>query len=613
MDKDPETRYQHIDELLSDLRREKKESGEHKVEKRSTKKSKTKIAVIISAVALVALGAALIIYLLTSPTKKVKPPKHTQLTFDGNIYFLENGPKFDRSHISPDGQFTAYVVDNEEERSIYVKDNSGERAIEIFKGLRDVSSLRWSPSGHAIFFSVNYANSSLASYIIPKLGGKTQQLNYIQYGCWSPDETLIAAISLNIKRIRLIKRETDEIIKTLNLNGSFSWLQDIDWSPIGDKILFLTYDHNTGNNAIWSIKPDGKQQQKILEESKSIYCPRWSADGNYIYYLQSNETTRDLMRIAVISNTATEAPKVIQTGLLAFGFSITADNRKLCYTKSNNFSNLWRFTFNERKNSFQSKKLTEGTSLFGMPNISPDGEEVVFVRNGSIFRMSIGGDSMKQITFLNSECWAPSWSPNGKEIAFISNLNLAKVSLNGGSPTIFKNTTVDAEAFWESDLEIYFHKQGNQNFYIFNLATQKSRLLVSNESVGWMFQPRVSSDNLNVVVHWNRRDVTKMARGLWIISLKDSSQKLLLKDFIFPNRWSKDRQWIYATDFNRTPAAILMVSASTGLTKLIYTLPAPKIKYGDIDISSDGKTIVCAIGETNSDVWMIENFDPDVE
>ena len=32
-----------------------------------------------------------------------------------------------------------------------------------------------------------------------------------------------------------------------------------------------------------------------------------------------------------------------------------------------------------------------------------------------------------------------------------------------------------------------------------------------------------------------------------------------------------------------------------------------------IDISSDGKIIVAAIPETNSDVWMIENFDPDVE
>ena len=33
LDKDPETRYQHIDELLSDLRREKRDSGEFAVSK----------------------------------------------------------------------------------------------------------------------------------------------------------------------------------------------------------------------------------------------------------------------------------------------------------------------------------------------------------------------------------------------------------------------------------------------------------------------------------------------------------------------------------------------------------------------------------------------------
>ena len=33
----------------------------------------------------------------------------------------------------------------------------------------------------------------------------------------------------------------------------------------------------------------------------------------------------------------------------------------------------------------------------------------------------------------------------------------------------------------------------------------------------------------------------------------------------------------------------------------------------DIDITPDGKTIICNIEEKNSDVWMIENFDPDVE
>ncbi len=36
-----------------------------------------------------------------------------------------------------------------------------------------------------------------------------------------------------------------KLIKTIELTGDFTWLYDIDWSPNGDKILFLTWDNNT--------------------------------------------------------------------------------------------------------------------------------------------------------------------------------------------------------------------------------------------------------------------------------------------------------------------------------------------------------------------------------
>jgi len=236
------------------------------------------------------------------------------------------------------------------------------------------------------------------------------------------------------------------------------------------------------------------------------------------------------MKIEISSNTLDKAPKVIQTGLQAFGFSITRDNKKLCYTKYNESSNLWNFTYNERKNLFQSKKLTEGTSYYSEPVISPNEEEIVFVHKDNIFKMSINGESNQQLTFLNSSCYSPSWSPNGKEIAFVSEGYLYTVSSEGGTPNIFKNTVVGSEVFWQSNSEIFYHKPGNQNFYVFNRLTQENKLLVSNDSVGWVFSPRLSPDNLMTAVYWNRYP----NEGLWINSRVDSSQKFLLKGIFVP-------------------------------------------------------------------------------
>ena len=78
--------------------------------------------------------------------------------------------------------------------------------------------------------------------------------------------------------------------------------------------------------------------------------------------------------------------------------------------------------------------------------------------------------------------------------------------------------------------------------------------------------------------------------------------------------WSKDGKWIYGINRSKTPREIVIVSANTGQTKTVYILPSSKILTLDgVDISPNGNTIVCAIQETSSDIWMIENFDPDVE
>ena len=114
------------------------------------------------------------------------------------------------------------------------------------------------------------------------------------------------------------------------------------------------------------------------------------------------------------------------------------------------------------------------------------------------------GISLKQITFLNSGCYSPSWSPDGKEIAFRSESNLYKVSSEGGTPIVLTDYDVGSSAYWVSNSEIFYHNLGNRNFHIFNPITKENRLLVSNDSVGWMFRPRVSPDNLNLAVSWNR-------------------------------------------------------------------------------------------------------------
>ena len=102
-------------------------------------------------------------------------------------------------------------------------------------------------------------------------------------------------------------------------------------------------------------------------------------------------------------------------------------------------------------------------------------------------------------------------------------------------------------------------------------------MLIANDSVGWISNPCLSPDNSNIAVFWNRYLNNELARGLWIISLEDSSQNLLQKGSIHPLGWSEDNNWICAINSDKVPPKILMINANTGTSKIF--LPCLRIKY----------------------------------
>ena len=305
---------------------------------------------------------------------------------------------------------------------------------------------------------------------------------------------------------------------------------------------------------------------------------------------------------------------IINTGLQAYGFSITRDNKKLIYTKYVSYSNLWKLTLEKGEKSFKSEKLTNGTTSIDYPAISPDNKKITFVKQGNVFIKSIDKDYIKQLTSFDTECGSPSWSPDGKEIAFLSGSEIVIIDASEGIvQKKLKNIDFGYQLYWGLDSIIFYHKQGNNNFYIYNLNTDKKREFLKNDKFpGGIYQPRISPDKEKVAVCWMKW--VKGGAGLWVISIDDSEQKYLLFRYVAPLEWSEDGKWIYAINLDVIPGEILKISPDNGFIKERIKLPFDELNdFSYLDITPDGKTLVCAVPEVNSDVWMIENFDPDVE
>ncbi|UCE18563.1 MAG: PD40 domain-containing protein, partial [Gemmatimonadota bacterium] len=574
-------------------------------------------SLIFGAAAILTLSLIILTYFIIKKQPKEQIlTRHKQITFSGKIR---------HPSISPDGKFIAYIsAENPGEEKVFVQDLTGGRPIEIHKDLV-INNVKWSPDGSDLLISANN-DTSLSCLMFPRLGGTPQHFppsRFFRILSWSHDASRFACSDLPWKRILFVHTSTGDT-NSIPLSGSFTWLRDIDWSPKGHLLLFVT---EGSVYTLWTIGTDGNNQKKVIEDSTSISSPRWSYGGDAIYYFHSQDQTRDLMKIDVdpASGKPKGLPKTVQTGLQAGrSFSISRDNKHLVYTRRQRYSNLWLVSYENEM--IETKQLTTGTSLALNSSISPDGEKVAFSKGdysqSNISIMSIEGSQTQQLTFFDSYCNGPVWSPDGGEIAFGSNQGgtsrVWRISLEGGTPRPFLKSELSFVDFyfdWSPCEKILYQRPGNRNFHFLDPDTEEESPLVPNDSVGWMFFPKFSPDTKKAVVYWNRWEMKTSRRGLWIISLEDTSQNLLHSEApSVPLAWSTDGKWIYfCKSFNWPDCSsdILMISSSGGEVKTFMTLPFKNITY--ISMHPGKKKMVCSVIETQSDVWLIENFDPEVK
>ncbi|MFZ5519293.1 MAG: protein kinase domain-containing protein [Candidatus Zhuqueibacterota bacterium] len=621
LEKDRERRYRSVADFIDDLKGKKKGSAfsrkNFSFKNFIVKKIRTAAWIAISM-----LMVALFYFIIIKQNAgKTEHSQHTQITFSGEASYPA---------ISPDGNFIAYIVGSQGDQKLMVQELAGGRPLEIFSGLNFLT-LKWSPNGAELITTVTFKDSNGGTFFVPRRGGASRRVRIGALLSPSPDGSHIAAISLYGKEIMLFNTTTSAFEEnTIPLNGTYEWLLDLDWSPSGNRIL-IQIAKKQGQSSICTIRTDGSQQQQVVEDSVVLYSPRWSGGGDAIYYMRSNGPTRDFMKVPISTATgeAKAQPNILQSGLQAGDyFSLSRNNKRVLYSRELSYSNLW-LVHRDGTGAAKTKQLTTGTSWIHWPAISPDGKWLAFSigdhTRANIFVMPIEGGSSRQLTFSEYYNASPAWDSSGKEIAYGSTEDgkprVCKIRINGGTPRIFEKTDLSPDGLsvtWASDGHILYQLPGNRNFQILNPQTTEERALVANDSVGWMFNPCFSPDGKSVAVMWNRREPGKPARGptsaggIWLISLEDSALTFLLKGDFYPIGWSPDGKGIYAWNPNKKPMEILIVPVNGGKPEAIITLPFENFIMNGISVTPDGNKIVCAVFEKRSDVWLMENFDPDV-
>jgi Tol biopolymer transport system component len=318
---------------------------------------------------------------------------------------------------------------------------------------------------------------------------------------------------------------------------------------------------DNGREAVWTARPDGSQQRKVIEE-EGVASPRWSPAGDAIYLLRAGQgDAQDLVKVDIDpkSGRANNYASLLLSGLQAGDhFTMSTDGTRLAYLKVQGYSNLWlarsQSTENRREpgKGIQGRPLTTGTSVFLTPTISPDGGWIAYVTAGHIYKMPMEGGTPTQLTFSTATDFSPAWSPDGKRIAFGSNeggtYKVWMVDADGSNRRQFAKTRISedarAQVGWSPGRCIFYQKPGNRTFNILDPDTGEEKPLIRNESVGWLFNPQYSSDGSKVAVLWNRPlpHSSGPVHGLWVISLIDGSETLLSEGWYLSRRMVAGRR-----------------------------------------------------------------------
>ncbi len=533
----------------------------------------------------------------TNPSSLVR---HRQLTFVGNV---------DRQEISPDGKLVAYV-EGGEIRRLMIKDLVGGSTIPIARLGPWTVDLRWSPDGARIMHSGADSTGQPSRVSFPRLGGSSQQLPTPSgFGVFSPEGSRIATWSKNPGPLLVTTLASGQERK-IAVPKILGWLDAGDWSPDARRIALLGATQAEDHNMLWIVDVDDGEWHEVLSDTSRLSRPRWSPTGDALYYLRGND---ELRRIRVGRNgSARGTPEVLYDRLGTTEFSISADGSMLVYPKRLNYSNLRLATSQRGSKRFAERQLTRGTTMKTRGRLSPDGRRIAFVQGegerADVFVLPIEGGEPQRVTSSGVALGAPPvWSPDGNRLAFVvviegEGLKLRTIALDGRDEHTYHRTDPSLNLAWAPHTRILYQQSGNRNFHWLDPVSEAEQPLVTNDSVGWMFAPVFSPDLQFVAVLWNRRPAQRIYR----ISLRDATQVPLGPANASPMAWSADGTSLYAGVEDK----IWRLPVNGGVGSIAASNPFKNDADCGLTDQPTGLLLLCAVDESVSDAWTIENFDP---
>lgn len=594
-----------------DVRRdEPREGGAHSRRRLSITRGQAAFALVLIAL----LGLYLAYSKLTGKAEAVVPVLET-IPFT-SLPGLEIDPAF-----SPDGKKIAFASDNEgrDNFDIFIKQEGSDKALRITEDAADERYPAWSPDGLVLAF-VRLTKGSNAVYTIPSLGGQERKLADfgalgVESVSWSPSGERLA-VSAQLQPfgsfgIFLVDAETTAVRLVTMPAGTNRGDVNPRFSPDGKSIAFVRgVTHDMEDVFVYSL--DSREVRQVTFDSASVMGLDWTPDGSSIVFASAREHANGLWRISAEGG---EAYLLTSAGPgTTYEYpSLARDGARLTYVDRSANVNIWRLYKPKGFASMRARPAVFSTYWDSQPDVSPDGNRIVFASAQSGFQeiwlADADGENQTQVTSSAGRAASPRWSPDGSDLAFQwrngGQADIYLVAVDGGLPRrLTTSPDEDTLPMWSRDGNfVYFVSSRSRRWELWRIprAGGEAEQVTHTGAAFGMESPDGRS------IYFVRPDTT----GVWTRKLDSIDPPRLVYGGLDPRDWGN---WVAAPSglyfVQRLPHAPVLSFLGFRSQKITRLQTLDKVpSHPILSASADFSWFAYAqIDDEGSDIMVLENL-----
>ena len=353
---------------------------------------------------------------------------------DTRVMRLTDLPGLEESPaISPDGRSVAFTAGVGGKRQLFVQLIAGGAPLQITRDPVDHEGPRWSPDSSSILYFSPAASGTVQGSIweIPALGGVPRRVvNSVGGADVNPTDGRLALFRLAKEGIQLVTAPTDgsrfDVVAEFAPATYYLYPR---WSPDGRWIAFQRGDSIRFD--VFVAPATGGEPRQLTRDNNMMSGFAWLPDSTGIVYSSSRGgtmpylptlglwqvTLRDgSVRRVTSGETSYVSPDISKSGAILVG------RMKLQ-------TDIWKFPVDglPAENVRRGVRVTRQTGQVLTPTASPGDKEVAFLSDSgghaNLWVVNTESGGLRQITHErdpNVALGVPVWSPDGRAIAFVS-------------------------------------------------------------------------------------------------------------------------------------------------------------------------------------------------